>query len=165
MLETLNTTETKKLALRIISTMADTTAIKVEIGRHEGFKKILRLLIEGDAELTQEILRTFKHLADSRGGDLEQPTTTSPSSSATPPPPSSLPAGGSSASFLNGASFFFFFFRIFALLLLFFCAPLSPPPPKRYNGGSLERRGIARVRCVALPQRERLRAWAPSAPE
>ena len=97
LLEQLDSTETKKLALRVISTLGDSTDNKLEIGacravpalqgmrdslrtvvahalairpprfsagRHEGFRKILRLLVEGDAELTQEIIRTIRHLLD-----------------------------------------------------------------------------------------------------
>jgi len=33
-------------------------------GRHEGFRKILRLLLVNDADLTQEIVRTIRHLLD-----------------------------------------------------------------------------------------------------
>ena len=64
LLEKLSTTETKMLVLRVISTLGESTDSKLEIGRHEGFRKILRLLLEGDAELTQEIVRTVRHLLD-----------------------------------------------------------------------------------------------------
>ncbi|ORY01541.1 hypothetical protein K493DRAFT_334919 [Basidiobolus meristosporus CBS 931.73] len=91
LLERLNTTETKKLALRVISTLGETDGNKIEIGkyrsigggtksnrstnksstgRHQGFKKILRLLLEGDPELTTEIVKTMKHLLEVRGESL-----------------------------------------------------------------------------------------------
>nr|CAG8475672.1 4933_t:CDS:10 [Entrophospora candida] len=48
LLEKLNTTEAKKLALRVISTLGESDLNKLEIGRHEGFKKILQLLLDGE---------------------------------------------------------------------------------------------------------------------
>lgn len=62
LLEKLDSKEAKKLALRVISAIGDTNENKIEIGRHQGFKKILKLLIEEDEELTQEIIKTLKHI-------------------------------------------------------------------------------------------------------
>lgn len=70
LLEKLDTTEAKKLALRVISTLGETEGNKLEIGRHQGFKKILRLLLVGDEELTVEIVKTIKHLLEFRGDAL-----------------------------------------------------------------------------------------------
>jgi len=60
-LEKLDSKEAKKLALRVISAIGETNENKIEIGRHQGFKKILKLLFEEDEELTQEIAKTLKH--------------------------------------------------------------------------------------------------------
>ncbi|CAJ0630288.1 15412_t:CDS:2, partial [Entrophospora sp. SA101] len=70
LLEKLNTTEAKKLALRVISTLGESDLNKLEIGRHEGFKKILQLLLDGDPELTQEIIKTLKHFLEVQGEAL-----------------------------------------------------------------------------------------------
>jgi hypothetical protein len=88
LLERLDSTEAKMLALRVISTLGQSADTKLEIGaraaRHdpstasrlqltrahrptgrlEGFRKILLLLVDGDAELTQEIVRTVRQLLD-----------------------------------------------------------------------------------------------------
>jgi hypothetical protein len=70
-LEKLNTIEAKKLTLRVISTLGENDWNKIEIGRHQGFKKILRLLIEDDPELTSEIVRTIKHFLEVRDEDIQ----------------------------------------------------------------------------------------------
>ncbi len=64
-LERLKGTETKRLALRIIRSLSDEHESKILIGQHEGFKKILRLLLEKDPELTVEIVQTVKRLMES----------------------------------------------------------------------------------------------------
>ena len=61
-MEKLDSKEAKKLALRVISAIGETNENKIEIGRHQGFKKILKLLFEEDEELTQEIAKTLKHI-------------------------------------------------------------------------------------------------------
>ncbi len=73
LLEKLNTTEAKKLTLRVISTLGENDLNKIEIGRHQGFKKILRLLIEDDPELTSEIVRTIKNFLEVRDEDIQVP--------------------------------------------------------------------------------------------
>ncbi|CAB4395559.1 unnamed protein product [Rhizophagus irregularis] len=72
LLEKLNTIEAKKLTLRVISTLGENDWNKIEIGRHQGFKKILRLLIEDDPELTSEIVRTIKHFLEVRDEDIQK---------------------------------------------------------------------------------------------
>ncbi|CAG8450051.1 14010_t:CDS:10 [Funneliformis caledonium] len=71
LLEKLNTTEAKKLTLRVISTLGENDLNKIEIGRHQGFKKILRLLID-DPDLTSEIVRTIKHFLEVRDEDIQK---------------------------------------------------------------------------------------------
>eukprot|EP01132_Coremiostelium_polycephalum_P007664 gene7664-9429_t len=63
LLDTLNTIENKKVLLRVISAIGENTENKLEIGRLEGFKKLL-VLMHNDKELTQEILKTIKHFLD-----------------------------------------------------------------------------------------------------
>ena len=60
LLERLDTSEAKRLVLRVIGTLGESEESKIEIGRHQGFRKILKLLVEGDEELTSEIIRTLK---------------------------------------------------------------------------------------------------------
>lgn len=64
LLERLDGTEAKKLALRVISTLGEDDEGKLEIGRHQGFKKILKLLLDGDPDLTSEIVKTLKHFLE-----------------------------------------------------------------------------------------------------
>lgn len=64
LLDSLKTVENKKLLLRVISILGETTANQLEIGRQEGFKKIVKLLFAEDKELTREILQTLKHFLD-----------------------------------------------------------------------------------------------------
>ncbi|CAI2168975.1 19330_t:CDS:10 [Funneliformis geosporum] len=71
LLEKLNTTEAKKLTLRVISTLGENDLNKIEIGRHQGFKKILRLLID-DPDLTSEIVRTIKNFLEVRDEDIQK---------------------------------------------------------------------------------------------
>lgn len=64
LLDSLNTVENKKLVLRVISVLGENTDNKLEIGRLEGFGKIIKLLFHEDKELTREILSTLKHFLD-----------------------------------------------------------------------------------------------------
>ncbi|GAM25725.1 hypothetical protein SAMD00019534_089000 [Acytostelium subglobosum LB1] len=63
LLDTLSTSENKKILLRIISAIGENPDNKLEIGRLEGFKKLL-VLMHNDKELTREILKTIKHFLD-----------------------------------------------------------------------------------------------------
>eukprot|EP01133_Synstelium_polycarpum_P014974 gene14974-17708_t len=63
LLDTLNTSENKRVLLRVISAIGENIDNKLEIGRLEGFKKML-VLMHNDKELTQEILKTIKHFLD-----------------------------------------------------------------------------------------------------
>ncbi|KAF9999742.1 hypothetical protein BGZ79_006666 [Entomortierella chlamydospora] len=64
LLEKPGSPETKVLILRIIATIGESDRIKIEIAKLEGYKKILRLLITGNQELTQEVVRTVNHLLE-----------------------------------------------------------------------------------------------------
>lgn len=66
MLDTLKSVENKKILLRVITVLAENTENKLEIGRLEGFAKILKLLLTQDSELTREILKTLKHFLDNQ---------------------------------------------------------------------------------------------------
>jgi len=63
LLDTLKTAENKKLVLRVISVLGNSTQNQLEIGKLEGFKKILKLFAE-DKQLTREILQTLQHFLD-----------------------------------------------------------------------------------------------------
>eukprot|EP01047_Picozoa_sp_COSAG01_P073717 COSAG01_NODE_12099_length_1801_cov_1.054642_1_plen_163_part_10 len=52
--------EAKKIVLRMISSFGSSES-KMLIGRHGGFRKMLKLLVEGDEDLTREVLKTLKH--------------------------------------------------------------------------------------------------------
>ncbi|KAF9355343.1 hypothetical protein BGX26_006686 [Mortierella sp. AD094] len=64
LLEKPGSPETKVLILRIIATIGESDRIKIEIAKLEGYKKILRLLIMENQELTQEVVRTVNHLLE-----------------------------------------------------------------------------------------------------
>ncbi|KAG0068581.1 hypothetical protein BGZ89_004465 [Linnemannia elongata] len=61
LLEKLGSPESKVLLLRIVATIGESDRNKIEI---EGYKKILRLLITDNPELTQEVVRTVNHLLE-----------------------------------------------------------------------------------------------------
>jgi hypothetical protein len=63
-LEKLNAKEAKTLAVRVIGTLGQNDMNKVEIGKLDGFRKILSLLVEGDKDLTMEITKAMKHLVE-----------------------------------------------------------------------------------------------------
>ncbi|KAF9915854.1 hypothetical protein BX616_005183 [Lobosporangium transversale] len=71
LLEKPGSSETKVLLLRIISTIGESDRNKIEIAKLEGYKKILRLLITGDPELTQEVVRTVNYLLEFSSGRTE----------------------------------------------------------------------------------------------
>lgn len=62
--DSLRTTENKKTLLRLIATLGESAENLMEIGRLEGFRKILVLLLEQDADLSSEIYSTLSHLLD-----------------------------------------------------------------------------------------------------
>eukprot|EP01125_Pyxidicula_operculata_P017207 TRINITY_DN6019_c0_g1_i1.p1 TRINITY_DN6019_c0_g1~~TRINITY_DN6019_c0_g1_i1.p1 ORF type:complete len:2125 (-),score=364.81 TRINITY_DN6019_c0_g1_i1:23-6397(-) len=64
LLDSLKTVENKKLLLRVIANLSKDFENKLEIGRLEGFRKILLLLFEKDKELTTEIVKTLKKFLD-----------------------------------------------------------------------------------------------------
>eukprot|EP01124_Arcella_intermedia_P001800 TRINITY_DN10986_c0_g1_i1.p1 TRINITY_DN10986_c0_g1~~TRINITY_DN10986_c0_g1_i1.p1 ORF type:complete len:2185 (-),score=538.10 TRINITY_DN10986_c0_g1_i1:11-6337(-) len=64
LLDSLKTVENKKILLRVIANLSKDFENKLEIGRLEGFRKILLLLLEKDKELTTEIAKTLKHFLD-----------------------------------------------------------------------------------------------------
>ncbi|KAI7817939.1 hypothetical protein BC939DRAFT_312290 [Gamsiella multidivaricata] len=67
LLEKPGSPETKILILRIIATIGESDRNKIEIAKLEGYKKILRLLITENPELTQEVVRTVNHLLEFSG--------------------------------------------------------------------------------------------------
>jgi hypothetical protein len=64
LLDSLSTVESKKVVLRVIAVLGETIQNQLELGRVEGFRKMLKLLFSEDRELTKEILKTIKHLID-----------------------------------------------------------------------------------------------------
>lgn len=72
LLDSLQTPENKKMVLRLITLVAENTENKLEIGRLEGFAKMLKLLLDEDKELTREILKTLKHFLDVQSMQLSQ---------------------------------------------------------------------------------------------
>ncbi|KAG0242468.1 hypothetical protein BGW41_004036 [Actinomortierella wolfii] len=67
MLERPGSVESKILTLRIVATLGESDRNKIEIARHEGYRKILRLLIDNNPELTQEVIRTVNFLLEFKG--------------------------------------------------------------------------------------------------
>ncbi|KAF9194463.1 hypothetical protein BGZ51_009543 [Haplosporangium sp. Z 767] len=63
--------ETKVLLLRTIATIGESDRNKIEIAKREGYKKILRLLIANNPELTQEVVRTVNHLLEFKEDHLD----------------------------------------------------------------------------------------------
>ncbi|KAG0376504.1 hypothetical protein BGX24_007644 [Mortierella sp. AD032] len=64
LLEKPGSPESKVYFLRIIATIGESDRNKIEIAKLEGYKKILRLLITDNPELTQEVVRTVNHLLE-----------------------------------------------------------------------------------------------------
>ncbi|KAF9364320.1 hypothetical protein BGX34_001906 [Mortierella sp. NVP85] len=64
LLEKPGSPDTKILILRIIATIGESDRNKIEIAKRMGYKKILRLLIAENPELTQEVVRTVNHLLE-----------------------------------------------------------------------------------------------------
>ena len=53
--------EAKKIVLRMISSFGSVSENKMMIGHQGGFQKMLTLLVEGDEDLSREVLKTLKH--------------------------------------------------------------------------------------------------------
>ncbi|KAF9094662.1 hypothetical protein BGX23_001775 [Mortierella sp. AD031] len=71
LLEKPGSPESKILLLRIIATIGESDRNKIEIAKLEGYKKILRLLITDNPELTQEVVRTVNHLLEFNDDHLD----------------------------------------------------------------------------------------------
>ena len=65
LLDKVDDQEAKKLTLRMITTLGQSNENRLAIGQHDGFRRILRMLLNADAELSSEIVRTLKNLMDS----------------------------------------------------------------------------------------------------
>ncbi|KAF9972621.1 hypothetical protein BGZ73_004227 [Actinomortierella ambigua] len=89
MLERSGSVESKILILRIVATLGGSDQNKIEIARLEGYRKILRLLIDNNPELTQEIIRTVNFLLEFKG---EGPSTESMGISIVGPMPKPSPS-------------------------------------------------------------------------
>eukprot|EP00742_Colponemidia_sp_Colp-10_P007091 GILJ01007613.1.p1 GENE.GILJ01007613.1~~GILJ01007613.1.p1 ORF type:complete len:2709 (-),score=449.42 GILJ01007613.1:350-8476(-) len=72
LLEKVQSKEAKKLLLRLITSLGENLENKMEIGRRQGFRKMLRLLLDKDEELTREILRTLKRFLDASAMEPER---------------------------------------------------------------------------------------------
>lgn len=72
LLDRVKSIEGKKMVLQTISRLGENSDCQREIGAADGFRKILGLLVEGNEELTKEILKTFRHFLENSGssGDL-----------------------------------------------------------------------------------------------
>ena len=53
--------EAKKIVLRMISSFGSVSENKMMVGHQGGFQKMLTLLVEGDEDLSREVLKTLKH--------------------------------------------------------------------------------------------------------
>jgi len=69
LLETVETTEAKQLALRMVASIGRSPQGKLEIGRLDGFRKVLSLMLEKDQALSKEALNTLSHFLE--GQDKE----------------------------------------------------------------------------------------------
>ncbi len=64
LLDKVDGVEAKKVLIQLISTLGMNDENKVTIGRADGFRKMLKLLVNGDAELTKQILKTLRHFLE-----------------------------------------------------------------------------------------------------
>ena len=53
--------EAKKIVLRMISSFGSVSENKMMVGHQGGFQKMLTLLVDGDEDLSREVLKTLKH--------------------------------------------------------------------------------------------------------
>jgi hypothetical protein len=67
LLENLDSNEARRLALRVIAAIGLDDENKLEIGRFDGFQKIVHLMLTKDTELMLEIVKTLKYLAQVKG--------------------------------------------------------------------------------------------------
>jgi hypothetical protein len=69
LLETSKTTEAKTLLLRMIAGLSQSgLETRLEIGRLDGYRKVMKLLVEGEEGLSQEALMTLQHFLDVQEG-------------------------------------------------------------------------------------------------
>ena len=71
LLDTLESRDSKLLALRVISSLGRSGANQKEIGRQDGYRQMLTMLNEGDEELTREIASTLKMLLNAAEQESE----------------------------------------------------------------------------------------------
>ena len=68
-METSKTTEAKTLLLRMIAGLSQSgLETRLEIGRLDGYRKVMKLLVEGEEGLSQEALMTLQHFLDVQEG-------------------------------------------------------------------------------------------------
>ena len=68
LLENVQTPEAKQLALRMVASIGRSPQGKLEIGRLDGFRKVLSLLLEKDQALSKEALNTLSHFLEEKDG-------------------------------------------------------------------------------------------------
>jgi uncharacterized C2H2 Zn-finger protein len=83
--------EGKKVLLQLLSSLGERTEGRLEIARMDGFRKMLRLLVEGDDGLTRQVLRTLRHFLQTQTTDKKPPTTPSANGSGSDPSPPTSP--------------------------------------------------------------------------
>lgn len=69
LLENVESTEAKQLALRMVASIGHSPQGKLEIGRLDGFRKVLTLLLEKDQALSKEALNTLSHFLEATNED------------------------------------------------------------------------------------------------
>jgi hypothetical protein len=69
LLENMESTEAKQLALRMVASIGSSPQGKLEIGRLDGFRKVLTLLLEKDQALSKEALNTLSHFLEAKDED------------------------------------------------------------------------------------------------
>ncbi|KAI9596475.1 hypothetical protein BDF19DRAFT_421513 [Syncephalis fuscata] len=66
LLNKLKSTTTRRYAIRVLLALSQEDDAKLEIGRHQGFRKILLLVSQNDDTLTAEVIHTIKRLAETQ---------------------------------------------------------------------------------------------------
>jgi hypothetical protein len=75
LLETVETTEAKQLALRMVASIGRSPQGKLEIGRLDGFRKVLSLMLEKDQALSKEALNTLSHFLEGQDKECREEET------------------------------------------------------------------------------------------
>jgi hypothetical protein len=75
LLETVETTEAKQLALRMVASIGRSPQGKLEIGRLDGFRKVLSLMLEKDQALSKEALNTLSHFLEGQDKECQEDET------------------------------------------------------------------------------------------